>query len=73
MSVLLSRDWKNYEGEEQRRTFCVSAARFKLANASVAPTVPRKIGLNWFIPALVKRRVASLCGTTEEEETAYSC
>jgi hypothetical protein len=41
-----------------------------LANASVAPTVPRKIGLNWFIPAFANRRVASLCGTTEAEETA---
>lgn len=41
-----------------------------LANASVAPTVPRKIGLNWFMPAFANRSVASLCGTTEAEETA---
>src|SRR5436190_23962754 len=25
---------------------------------------PRKIGLNWFIPALVNSRVGSSCGTT---------
>ncbi len=24
-------------------------------------------GLNWFMPALVKSRVGSLCGTTEDE------
>lgn len=28
---------------------------------------PRKIGLNWFMPALVKRRVGSERGTTGEE------
>ena len=27
------------------------------------------MGLNWFIPALVKRRVGSLWGTTEDEGT----
>ncbi len=32
-------------------------------------TVPRKMGLNWFMPALVKRSVGSLCGTTEDEGT----
>jgi hypothetical protein len=25
--------------------------------------VPRKMGLNWFMPALVKRSVGSSCGT----------
>lgn len=27
------------------------------------------MALYWFIPALVKRRVGSLCGTTEEDGT----
>jgi hypothetical protein len=49
-----------------------------LAKASVWPIVPRNIGLNWFIPALVKSKVGSLWGTTEEEgteelELARSC
>ena len=34
------------------------------------PMVPRKMGLNWFMPALVKRSVGSLWGTTEPEGTA---
>jgi hypothetical protein len=50
-------------------TFCVSTALFNCAISSVWPTVPRKIGLNWFIPAFVKRRVGSLWGTTEEDGT----
>src|SRR3954469_8609625 len=29
-------------------------------------SVPRKIGLNWFIPALVNSSVGSSCGTTGE-------
>ena len=29
------------------------------------------MGLNWFIPAFVKRSVGSLWGTTEDEGTAY--
>src|SRR3712207_2205633 len=29
-------------------------------------SVPRKIGLNWFIPAFVNSRVGSSCGTTGE-------
>jgi hypothetical protein len=53
-------------------TFCVSTALFKLAKASVCPIVPRNIGLNWFIPALVNSKVGSLWGTTEEEGTANS-
>ena len=53
-----------------RPTFCVSTARFNFAISSVSPTVPRNIGLNWFIPAFVKRSVGSLWGTTEEEGTA---
>lgn len=40
-------------------TFWVSTARFRLA-ISVLPAVPRKMGLNWFMPALVKSSVGSL-------------
>jgi len=53
-------------------TFCVSTALFRLAKASVWPIVPRNIGLNWFMPALVNSKVGSLWGTTEEEGTANS-
>src|SRR3990172_9387159 len=31
--------------------------------------VPRKIGLNWFIPALVNMSVGSSCGTTGDDGT----
>src|SRR5438046_10254859 len=34
-----------------------------------ALSVPRKYGLNWFIPALVNSSVGSSCGTTGEEGT----
>jgi len=32
-------------------------------------TCPRKIGLNWFIPALAKRRVGSFRGAHAEDGT----
>jgi hypothetical protein len=35
--------------------------------SAAGSAVPRKIGLYWFIPALVKSKVGSLWGTTEEE------
>jgi hypothetical protein len=41
-------------------TFCVSTARFNWAIGSVLPIVPRKTGLNWFMPAFVKSKVGSL-------------
>src|SRR5438874_3295081 len=41
--------------------FCVFATR---GHGAVA--CPRKIGLNWFIPALVNSSVGSSCGTTGE-------
>src|SRR4051794_23164700 len=41
--------------------FCVFAARVYDRFSS-----PRKIGLNWFIPALVNSNVGSSCGTTGE-------
>jgi hypothetical protein len=31
--------------------------------------MPRKMSLNWFIPALVNSSVGSLAGTSEEERT----
>ena len=48
----------------QVRTFCESQARLSLANSELGSTVPRKMGLNWFIPALAKSNVGSWCGTT---------
>jgi hypothetical protein len=44
-------------------------ALFKVAKSELGSTVPRKIDLNWFIPALVKRRVGSARGTTGDEAT----
>lgn len=41
-------------------TFCESAARFSWARGSDLPIVPRKMGLNWFMPAFVKSNVGSL-------------
>src|SRR5439155_10076046 len=41
--------------------FCVLATRF---HGGVC--VPRKYGLNWFIPALVNSSVGSSCGTSGE-------
>ena len=41
--------------------FCVLAAR-----VYARFSWPRKIGLNWFIPALVNSSVGSSCGTTGE-------
>ena len=46
--------------------FCESTARLSLAKSEDGSTVPRKIALNWFMPALVKRSVGSERGTTEE-------
>jgi hypothetical protein len=50
-------------------TFCEFVARFNFPKSDVRSTVPRKIDLNWFIPALVKRRVGSDKGATGEEGT----
>jgi hypothetical protein len=50
-------------------TFCELTARFRLAKSESGSTVPRKIDLYWFIPALVNSRVGSERGTTEEEGT----
>ena len=42
------------------------AARFSLPKSELGSTVPRKISLNWFIPALANSRVGSLRRTTGE-------
>lgn len=44
-------------------------ARFSFAKSDCGSTVPRKMDLNWFIPALVNSRVGSDRGTTGEEAT----
>src|SRR5262249_59454939 len=44
--------------------FCVFATR---SHGGFA--VPRKYGLNWFIPALAKSSVGSSCGTTGDDGT----
>eukprot|EP00967_Tisochrysis_lutea_P103595 scaffold156478_cov28-Tisochrysis_lutea.AAC.12 len=47
--------------------FCVLHARLSFASPEFGSACPRKMGLNWFIPALMKRSVGSSCGTTGEE------
>lgn len=52
-------------------------ARLSEAKSDEGSTVPRKMDLYWFMPALANRRVGSEWGTTEEEGTiaasAASC
>lgn len=57
----------------QRLTFWVLTARFRVAKSEAGSTVPRKIALNWFIPAFAKRRVGSDSGTTEDDDTILFC
>ena len=52
-----------------RMHFWVSVARLSFASGPFGSAVPRKQGLNWFIPALAKRRVGSSWGTTGEDGT----
>ena len=54
---------------EISNTFCEFVARFIFPKSDEASTVPRKMDLNWFIPALVKSRVGSDRGATGEEGT----
>lgn len=51
------------------RTFWEFTALFKFAKSEWGSTVPRKMDLNWFIPALVKSRVGSERGATGEDRT----
>lgn len=41
------------------------------AKSEAGSTVPKNIDLCWFMPALVKRRVGSERGTTEDEGTEF--
>jgi len=50
--------------------FCELAARTSLARGELGSTRPWNTGLNWFIPALMKRRVGSSSGTTGDAGTA---
>ncbi len=52
-------------------TFCEFTARLRWAKSEEGSTVPRKMDLYWFIPALAKSRVGSECGTTDEEGTVF--
>ena len=56
--------------EEMVFAFCESQARDSLAKSELGSTVPRKMGLNWFMPAFANRSVGSLWGTTLEDGTA---
>lgn len=55
----------------ERLTFWVLTARFMVAKSEAGSTVPRKIALNWFMPAFAKSRVGSDSGTTEDDETVF--
>jgi hypothetical protein len=41
----------------------------RVAKSEEGSTVPWKMALYWFMPALVKRRVGSERGTTDEDGT----
>lgn len=44
-------------------------ALFKVEKEEDGSTVPKKIGLYWFIPALANNKVGSSCGMTEDDGT----
>lgn len=50
-------------------TFWELTARFNWAKSDCGSTVPKKIDLYWFMPALANSRVGSERGTTEDEGT----
>lgn len=56
-----------------RSTFWVSVARVSLARELSGLTVPRKMDLNWFMPAFAKSRVGSSRGTTVLDGTTSCC
>lgn len=41
-------------GQHPAPAFCELAARLSLAKSELGSTVPRKMGLNWFMPALLQ-------------------
>ena len=49
--------------------FCESVTLFNVYSGDFGSHVPKKIGLNWFMPALAKSKVGSSCGTTGEDGT----
>ncbi len=57
--------------QSSKKTFCELTARFHFAASDCGSTVPRKMDLNWFIPAFVKRSVGSERGTTEDDGTIW--
>ena len=54
-------------------TFWESHALLRRARCEAGSTVPRKIDLNWFMPALAKSRVGSWWGTTLLLGTSVCC
>ena len=57
-------DQPHQEQEGPKLTFWESQARDMRANAELGSTVPRKMVLHWFMPALANSSVGSLTGTT---------
>ena len=51
-------------GYQQGTTFWESHARDMRAKGEDGSTVPRKMVLNWFMPALANSKVGSFSGTT---------
>lgn len=54
---------------KKNTTFWELTARFNWAKSDCGSTVPKKIDLYWFMPALANSRVGSERGTTEDEGT----
>lgn len=50
-------------------TFWEFTARFSRAKSDDGSTVPKKMDLYWFMPALANNKVGSECGTTDDEGT----
>lgn len=68
LSRIISKDFEGKTGDCMD-TFWVLVARRSFAKSDEGSTVPKKIDLNWFIPALVKSKVGSDNGTTGDEGT----
>ena len=54
------------------RRECISACRPRAADSTIGFCWPRKIGTNWFMPALVKSRFGA-SGNSDDEGTIVCC
>lgn len=57
------------EGRRGETYFCVLVVRVHFDISLFGSAVPKKIGLNWFIPALANNNVGSSNGIVDDECT----